>query len=164
MKQRIDKQIMVLMSLIFLVAFFLKLSHANDQVHSNLLTSQFCDDPALGMAIIKVESNFNNVMSEEGSTGLMQVKPSTAEWIKCTGTTQEQLMIPMLNIMCGCKYLNLLSKRYSKKELVIASYNAGSPKICRTGTLFPSGKKCSQGQLINQYYVEKVLENYKGMI
>lgn len=157
-------QILVLMTFIFLVAFFMRLSHANDKVHSSLLTSLFCDDPRLGMAIIKQETNFNNVTTKEGSHGLMQVREGTARLINCEAKTKEQLMNPLLNVKCGCKLITILSKKYKKQSLVIASYNAGSPRICRTGILLPSGKKCSIGFLINQYYVEKVTASYKGNI
>lgn len=123
------------------------------------IVSSYCKDPFLALSIIKVESNFNNVKSKEGSLGLMQVKYSTAQWIKCSIISEQELMNPIKNIQCGCKYLNILKNKYSNKKDVIASYNAGSPRLCRTGHLLPSNTKCTIGLHINNNYISKVLLN-----
>lgn len=151
-------RILILLAwILFLSWIYPAHSQTITKAHISVLTKRLCHDPSLAMAIIQVETNFRNVASEEGSIGLMQVRPSTAEWIGCEAKTKEQLMIPELNIKCGCKYLKQLSQQFNKQTDVIASYNAGSPRLCRTGVLKPSGKKCVKGSLINQYYVERVL-------
>jgi soluble lytic murein transglycosylase-like protein len=115
-----------------------------------------CNDPKLGLSIIQIESAYNNVRSTEGSLGLMQVQVPTARWMKCSG----DLMDPVSNVECGCKFLNHLLSKYKLND-AIASYNAGSPRLCRTGHLRPSGKACSIGKYINDDYVTKVLSVYR---
>jgi len=119
------------------------------------LVQLHCADPQLTMAIIEIETDFRNVTTEEGSVGLMQVRPQTAKWLQCKATTTKQLLNPELNIKCGCKYLKKLSSRYSKQKKVIAAYNAGSAIVCKDGKL-KGGKSCKIGQFINQHYVNKV--------
>jgi len=79
-----------------------------------MLVGLYCNDPILAMAIIKQESNFKNIVNtNEGSTGLMQVLPSTASWIECEATSQKELMDLEKNIACGCKYLDILSTQHA---------------------------------------------------
>jgi hypothetical protein len=53
---------------------------------------------------------------------------------------------PDLAIHYGCKFLANLVERYEKLELVVASYNAGSPQ------------RRADGKLKNQGYVDRVLK------
>lgn len=128
-------------------------------IHRWMATSasfRFCDDPVLALKIMKVESNFNNIRAKnESSTGLMQVKPETAQWIGCKAQSEQDLLDVELNVRCGCRYLGRLSHRYSSIKEVIVAYNAGAPIICRTGTL-KSGKPCEIGKYINADYYYKV--------
>jgi soluble lytic murein transglycosylase len=124
------------------------------------LATLHCANPKLAMAIMKVETDFNNVVSQEGSIGLMQVRLSTAKWIGCQANTQKKLLDEQLNVKCACLYIEMLSQRYSKMQDVVAAYNAGSARYCRTGTLYPSGKSCTVGKYINQDYVDKVMRRY----
>jgi soluble lytic murein transglycosylase-like protein len=132
--------------------------------------NMYCSSPSLAMAITDVESNFQNVKSTEGSIGLMQVQPNTAKMLNCEAKTVSDLMVKEMNIKCGCKYLDILATKYSIKDDIIASYNAGAPKICKTGILNPSNKKCTIGKYINQDYVDKVnqrlhlLKNFKNKL
>lgn len=117
-----------------------------------------CDNPMLALSIIEVESNFiNQIALTEDSTGLMQIRPSTAKGLDCLAKTQTQLLNIHLNIRCGCKYLRQLKSRYPNLKDQIASYNAGAVKKCYTGKLYPSGKSCPIGGYINQSYVDKVM-------
>ncbi|GFR34887.1 hypothetical protein TCEA9_06990 [Thermobrachium celere] len=64
----------------------------------------------LVFAVIKVESNFDkNAVSNKGAVGLMQIKPSTAEYIsnllKDDSFDKSKLFDPDLNIRYGCFYL-----------------------------------------------------------
>ena len=115
-------------------------------------------DPDLVTAIIKVESNFRPFLktkevSKKGkfigfSYGLMQVLDSTARIFKVKNPNL--LLNPIINITVGTMYLRDLTDRYKKLDLVIASYNAGRPKLVRTGAL------PFQVKFINQGYVDKV--------
>jgi soluble lytic murein transglycosylase-like protein len=128
----------------------------------------YCSDPDLAMSIIQQETRFRNIVNEsEGSTGLMQILPSTAKWIECEAKTQIELMDIEKNIACGCKYLDILQNQHLKAKMpaalgdVISSYNAGSVRFCRTGTLKPSGNKCKIGHYINSDYVGAVVSNLR---
>jgi soluble lytic murein transglycosylase-like protein len=126
------------------------------------LSIRFCDDPTLALAIMKVESNFINTRAPtEDSTGIMQIRPSTAQWIGCKAKSEQDLLNIELNIRCGCRYLARLSHQYSKLKDVISAYNAGQARLCTKGILRPSGKSCIIGHYINQDYVNKVMGAYE---
>ena len=109
--------------------------------------------PILIRAVIQQESNWDldarlwEPSKNEASAGLMQVLPSTAEWILERELSIEDLYKPEINIEAGVKYLSYLTGRYSQQglEAIIASYNAGSPRLN------------SAGEYVNQGYVDKVL-------
>jgi len=100
------------------------------------------------MAIIKNESNFDSTAkSNAGALGLMQLMPETAhEEIQRHGQRvsyiklKEQLIRqPRLNINLGIRYLRWLNEKFKpvknlelRRELVIASYNAGSMRVKRS--------------------------------
>lgn len=101
-------------------------------------------------AIIDVESKFNNdLVSNKGAIGLMQIVPQTAGidvWRSLHGTVpsieflDSILRIPEQNIRLGCAYLALLEKRYfkdienplSKFYCLVAAYNTGSFNVAKT--------------------------------
>ena len=154
-------------NILILLWMMLVTSHSNAQterLNAHLSALMACGNPRLALAIARVESNYRSVVNvKEGSTGLMQVKPSTARSIGCTAKTQSQLLDPFLNVKCGCRYIDHLSQRYAGLSDVVSAYNAGYAGRCRTGTLYPSGKKCRIGKYINQDYVDKVLLAYREM-
>ena len=88
--------------------------------------------PYLVCAIIKCESNWREeVVSNVGAVGLMQVMPSTATTLSGNGYVDadafppENLASPIVNIEYGCATLEFLSRQLSSDEEVIAAYNAG---------------------------------------
>ncbi|HHY78739.1 MAG TPA: lytic transglycosylase domain-containing protein [Clostridiales bacterium] len=86
-------------------------------------------------AIIKVESNYNvTAKSNKGAIGLMQIKPSTGEWIgnqlRIKDFEEEMLYDPEINIKMGCWYINYLIKYYNdNKHLALAAYNGGQGNV-----------------------------------
>jgi soluble lytic murein transglycosylase len=91
-------------------------------------------DPSLIAAVIYVESHFVDQTSRAGAKGLMQLLPSTADYIarKSGGTAFEQgdLATPQINIAYGSWYLHYLLKKYRGSEaLALAAYNAGEGKL-----------------------------------
>lgn len=91
-------------------------------------------DPALIAAVVYAESRFRDVTSPAGAKGLMQILPSTAEYIarKSGGTQFEQgdLASPQINIAYGSFYLRYLLDKYSGNTLLaVAAYNAGEGKV-----------------------------------
>lgn len=128
-------------------ADYQKLAGNSYQALAQRYAKQFSLDPALVMAIIHTESNFNPyAMSHVPAYGLMQIVPSTAgadshEFI--TGSkgvpTKTMLFTPEVNIQYGSAYLHILFNRYlqgikdpkSHEYCVIAAYNTGSGNVLR---------------------------------
>ena len=90
---------------------------------------EYSDSPALAFAVMKAESGFlEKAVSEAGAVGLMQLMPSTAEFV-CQQNQIEfdakRLYEGEYNVMIGCIYLNYLSSRFTDDTTVLAAYNAG---------------------------------------
>ena len=90
--------------------------------------------PALVMAIIRQESNFDpHARGKAGEVGLMQItEPAAKDWVRHTGHTirsKAVLFDPRLNIEIGTWYLarGLQKWRHyrDRKVLALAQYNAG---------------------------------------
>jgi soluble lytic murein transglycosylase len=91
-------------------------------------------DPTLIAGVIYVESRFRDQTSHAGAKGLMQLMPSTADYIarKSGGTRFQQgdLADPQINIAYGSWYLRYLLQRYhGNVALALAAYNAGEGKV-----------------------------------
>jgi soluble lytic murein transglycosylase len=91
-------------------------------------------DASLIAGVIYVESRFRDQTSRAGAKGLMQILPSTADYIagKSGGTRFEQgdLATPQINIAYGSWYLRYLLEHYHGNELLaVAAYNAGEGKV-----------------------------------
>jgi soluble lytic murein transglycosylase len=105
--------------------------------HDDIIRQQAQDkrlDPALIAGVIYVESRFRDQTSHAGAKGLMQILPSTADYIarKSGGTAFEQgdLASPQINIAYGSWYLRYLLEHYHGNELLaLAAYNAGEGKV-----------------------------------
>jgi soluble lytic murein transglycosylase len=107
--------------------------------HEDIIRQQAVEkelDPALIAAVIYQESKFRDRTSSAGAKGLMQLLPSTAEFIahKSGGTRFElrDLATPQINIAYGSWYLRYLITRYNGNQvLAIAAYNAGADNVDR---------------------------------
>jgi soluble lytic murein transglycosylase len=105
--------------------------------HEDVIRQQAADkglDPSLIAGVIYVESRFRDQTSHAGAKGLMQILPSTADYIarKSGGTQFEQgdLARPQINIAYGSWYLRYLLDHYEGNELLaLAAYNAGEGKV-----------------------------------
>ena len=91
-------------------------------------------DAALIAGVIYIESHFVDQTSRAGAKGLMQLMPSTADYIaqKSGGTAfvQGDLATPQVNISYGSWYLRYLLEKYDGSEpLALAAYNAGEGKV-----------------------------------
>ncbi len=106
-------------------------------------------DPALALAIAKVESNFNpQALSHAGAKGIMQIMPATAEGV--FGVSSEQLFDAKINIHLGISFIKQLLERYNQRtDIALSHYNGGSAVRDKSGRLsvIPATKK----------YVNKVL-------
>jgi soluble lytic murein transglycosylase len=107
--------------------------------HEDIIRQQARDknlDPALIAAVIYQESKFQDRTSEAGARGVMQILPSTADYIarKSGGTEFEEgdLANPQINIAYGSWYLRYLLDHYDGNErLAIAAYNGGETNVDR---------------------------------
>ena len=105
--------------------------------HEDIIRQQAQDknlDPSLIAGVIYVESRFRDQTSHAGAKGLMQILPSTADYIarKSGGTAFEQgdLATPQINIAYGSWYLRYLLEHYHGNTiLALAAYNAGEGKV-----------------------------------
>lgn len=94
-------------------------------------------DPPLLAALIKTESNFDAAaVSNRGAKGLMQITPSTGEWIASTTGMEDfnenMLYDPKVNIRMGSWYVEHLSDYYKGSfDLVFAAYNGGRGNVDR---------------------------------
>ena len=88
--------------------------------------------PALVYAVMKAESNFEeSAVSSAGAVGLMQLLPSTAQFIaERSGIPflPERLFDGEYNTRLGCAYLAYLLERF-EEETALAAYNAGEGTV-----------------------------------
>lgn len=128
-------------------------------------------DPALIYAVIRTESGFDSsAKSNVGALGVMQVMPSSFEWLmEKRGTsgqyTEEDLLNPEICIDYGCYLLKLFYDTYEDERCAIAAYNAGFV----VGTWLENEEYSSDGKTLSKIpypetadYVEKV-ESAKEM-
>ena len=84
-------------------------------------------------SVINVESSYDEkAVSSKGAVGLMQIMPSTAEWIsKLLGKeySDENLLEANFNIEIGTYYLSYLKNYFKSEELALCAYNAGQGNV-----------------------------------
>ncbi len=94
-------------------------------------------DPLFLVAVVKTESAFRiNARGTSGEVGLMQLMPTTGEWMsKRIGIQwkgEKTLLNPVLNIRLGAAYLSYLRTEFdSYGQLYIAAYNMGAGNVNR---------------------------------
>lgn len=94
-------------------------------------SQQYDLDYRLALAVIKVESNFQqDVISSKGARGLFQIKPSLAKYIaKDAGVifnSAQCLHEPDKNIRLGIHHLSQLIDDFKSLSVALHAYNAGS--------------------------------------
>ncbi len=88
-------------------------------------------DPYLVAAVVRTESGYDpEAVSHAGAVGLMQLLPTTAEWIvgldSWKGGTEVDLTDPDDSLELGAFYLAFLLRRFEgDQRAAIAAYNAG---------------------------------------
>lgn len=93
-------------------------------------------DPSLVAAVIYTESGFiPDSRSTQGAVGLMQVLPSTAEFVATQpgrpSPAPDNLAAPRTNIAYGTRYLRYLVDRHDSVPLALAAYNGGEANVAR---------------------------------
>ena len=130
---------------------------------------QYSQSPALAFAVIKAESGFSeSAVSEAGAVGLMQLMPSTAQFVCEQNQIEyraERLKDGKYNVMLGCIYLNYLLSRFADDTCVLAAYNAGEGIV---GTWLKNAEYSDDGLHLKsvpypetERYVKKVLKYQK---
>lgn len=127
-------------------------------------------DPYFVAAIMREESQFRaEALSPAGARGVMQVMPSTGEWVArsagITGFDRTRLYDPDMNIGLGTWYLAHLAKKFQGNlVLVSAAYNAGPEPVQswagRNGTADPASFVETIPYQETRGYVKKVMRNY----
>ena len=88
-------------------------------------------------AIIDVESDFDSeAISRVGAVGLMQMMPSTFEWLTSAdhlgeNLSPEALCEPEVSIRYGTYYLRYLFEKFYNWDTVFAAYNAGEGNVAK---------------------------------
>ncbi len=87
-------------------------------------------DPYLVAAVVKAESGFDpEAKSGAGAVGLMQLMPTTADWIAARddwqGAAKPDLHDPAQNLDLGTYYMAFLLERFADVPTALAAYNAG---------------------------------------
>ena len=88
-------------------------------------------------AIIKVESDFDpRARSSVGAMGLMQMMPSTFDWLTSDEHLGEHLpanslYTPEVSIRYGAYYLHYLYEKFENWETVFAAYNGGEGNVSK---------------------------------
>lgn len=110
---------------------------------------EFGVEEPLVYAVIRTESGFRpEVESGAGAIGLMQLMPSTFDWLqeRLDGEViyaSDALQDPDINVRYGTYLLSILLKRYENRETAIAAYNAGTSTVdgwLEDSGLSPDGK------------------------
>lgn len=88
-------------------------------------------DPKLVKAMVHTESSGRpEVISCKGAVGLMQVMPSTAEFLDLPHTVQE-LKHPEVNLIVGCRILKYYRGRTKNLSKALFRYSGGSKDYAR---------------------------------
>lgn len=104
------------------------LAYKNDLINS---AQRHAVDPAWAFAIARRESSFkSDARSGAGAYGLMQVLPSTVQYMEKRKIRARQLFDAQFNVEMGTQYMNYLMQRMDENTvLATASYNAGWHRV-----------------------------------
>ena len=131
---------------------------------------EFGLEESLVYAVIRAESSYDpNAESAAGALGLMQMTPSTFEWMQThLGGPYETkaLFEPEISIRFGCGLLRLLLNQYGDLTVALCAYNAGMGNVT---SWLSDGAYSGDGKTLTEIpfpetraYVEKVLR-YKEL-
>lgn len=119
-------------------ALFHQLSLRFPLTHRNVIQTyakMYHIPEALVYAMIRQESTFfEDITSQAGACGLMQILPRTAKsiakYIKMSYSNDKELFSSTTNIHLGVAYLNMLGRQFqSHPVLMAAAYNAGPKQV-----------------------------------
>ncbi len=94
---------------------------------------QYGVNPAILASVANVESGFNeNAVSNKGAVGLMQLMPSTAQWVASKmGENYDQNLLFQgeYNIKIASYYLAYLFSQFGDTKTALCAYNAGQGNV-----------------------------------
>ena len=116
--------------------------------------------PELVAAVVEAESDFRpKLISHKNAHGLMQLLPSTAQFIGAG-----DLFNPADNIAAGTKYLRYLHNRFDGDvPMVLAAYNAGEGNVEKFGGIPPFPETINYLRKVNartHQYRQRVRQTY----
>ena len=128
---------------------------------------QYNIKPELIASVINAESSFKeNSVSKKGAVGLMQLMPSTAQWLAeklDMDFNNELLANPDYNINLGTYYLEYLFNKFEDTKVVLCAYNAGEGvvKSWLNNKNYSKDARTLENIPYSQtnYYVQKVMSN-----
>ena len=131
--------------------------------------AEFSLDPAYVASVALAESSFDaGAVSSVGAIGLMQIMPSTGEWI--AGKLDEafdaqRLYEPSVNLRYGCWYLRFLLDRYDgDMRTASTAYHQGQGRVdewLQDPEYSEDGKTLSViSSSVTDTYVSRIMENY----
>lgn len=138
MKKTVSTIIFALFLIFFLFSlFFVGLFSKYPMLFKSQIKSastKFHIDSCLIASIINTESGFDsNAKSNKGALGLMQILPSTANWIckkyNIEYQNENTLFDPQKNILIGCQYLQYLMQKFDNTDTALCAYNAGEGTV-----------------------------------
>lgn len=126
-------------------------------------------DGALIASVSNAESSFNErARSEKGAIGIMQIMPSTAQWVaqKIGIKYSEELLYDAnYNLKIGSYYLSYLIKNFGDKKLAICAYNAGPANVkswLKNSQYSADGINLDKIPFLEtENYLNKVFKNYR---
>ena len=126
----------------------------------NSISQRYDLKASLVASIVNVESGYNpNRTSNKGAKGLMQLMPSTAQWL-CENLKieydEERLYEPEYNLNLGCYYLKSLLNKFTNVDSAICAYNAGPTNV---NNWLKNSEYSKDGQVLQKIPFEET-ENY----
>lgn len=115
--------------------------------------------PAFVLALIDVESGSRNfAVSKVGARGLMQLLPSTGEFVAgqigVPWRGPKTLFDPAANVRLGVGYLAGMIERYANVCTALAAYNWGPGQIAG---------RVRRGEAVPRRYADRVIAAYAGI-
>lgn len=135
----------------------------------NYYSTKYGLDSKLVASVINEESSFKpNAVSPAGAVGLMQILPSTGEYVADLlgdDFTKINLKDPETNIKYGCYYLKYLKQKFSDEKTLLCAYNAGETNVLnwlKNEVYSKDGEKLDNIPFgVTQNYVNKIISGKK---
>ena len=132
--------------------------------------AEFSLDPAYVASVVLAESSFDaEAVSSAGAIGLMQIMPSTGEWIAGKlddAFDVQRLYEPSVNLRYGCWYLRFLLDRYDgDMRTASTAYHQGQGRVdewLQDPEYSQDGRTLTAiSSAVTDTYVNRIMESYE---